>query len=249
MYGWRARIGLMIAHSNTIMEPEFNRVMPEGVSVHASRVRIEKITVDGLRDMNRNVDRALEDLSEIGASVFAYACTAASFVGSAEEDRQVKQRIEERMGRPAVTAAGSVLRSLERLKAKRISVATPYPAPVNEKVKAFLESQGFEVVNIDGVDFGKIAPYPPLSDTPVSHPGLQPPHMMYKIARSCFAEGSDALFVSAAGVRTFDVIEHLEADLGVPVISSGQAIMREALEAAGVRSPISGYGRLLRFQD
>jgi len=245
MYGWRARIGLMIAHSNTIMEPEFNRVAPEGVSIHAARVRIEKITVDGLRNMNANVDRAVEDLSEIGAGSFAYACTAASFVGSREEDAAVAKRIEERTGVPTVTAAGSVLRALERVGARRISVATPYPGDVNDKVKAFIEGQGFEVVNIGGMDFGKIAPFPPLAETPVSHPGLQPAHVIYKLGRKCFAQGSDALFVSAAGIRTFEVIDSLEKDLQVPVISSGQAIIWAALHAAGVHEQIGGYGKLL----
>ena len=48
MYGWRARIGLIIAHSNTTMEPEFSRVAPEGVSVHAARVKVGARSIEGL---------------------------------------------------------------------------------------------------------------------------------------------------------------------------------------------------------
>ena len=33
MYGWRARIGMVMAEVNTAMEPEFNRLAPEGVTV------------------------------------------------------------------------------------------------------------------------------------------------------------------------------------------------------------------------
>lgn len=245
MYGWRARIGLLIAHSNTIMEPEFNRIAPEGVSIHAGRVRIEKITVEGLRDMNRNVERAVEDLSEIDAASFAYACTAASWVGSHDADRAMAKKIEDRTGRPAVTAAGSVLDGLRALGAKRISVATPYPEDVNVRVKAFIESQGFEVLGIGGQDLGRIAPLPPLAEGIASHPGLQPPYLAYKIGKKCFVKGSDALFVSAAGIRTVDVLGALEHDLGVPVVSSAQAIMWAALRAAGVNEPISGCGRLM----
>lgn len=249
MYGWRARIGLMIAHSNTIMEPEFNRVLPEGVSVHTSRVRIEKVTVDGLRDMNRNVEGALENLCEIDAASFAYACTAASWVGSHEADREMAKKIEDRTGRPAVTAAGSVLDGLRALGVRRLSVATPYPPEVNVHVKAFIESQGFEVLNIGGENFGRIEPLPPLAEGIASHPGLQPPYLSYKIGRKNFARGSDALFISAAGIRTLDVIEALECDLGVPVVSSSQAIIWAALRAAGVREAIPGYGKLLRVAD
>jgi maleate isomerase len=41
------------------------------------------------------------------------------------------------------------------------------------------------------------------------------------------------------------VIEALEQDLGKPVISSNSAMMWHALRLAGVRQPVTGYGRLL----
>jgi len=41
------------------------------------------------------------------------------------------------------------------------------------------------------------------------------------------------------------VLEVLERDLGKPVISSNQASLWRALDLAGVRESISGFGRLL----
>ncbi len=38
MYGRRGRIGLLVPGGNSVMEPEFHRMAPDGVSTHANRV-------------------------------------------------------------------------------------------------------------------------------------------------------------------------------------------------------------------
>jgi maleate cis-trans isomerase len=52
--------------------------------------------------------------------------------------------------------------------------------------------------------------------------------------------------LSGTGLPTAAVLETLERDLGVPVISSNQACLWRALRLAGVREPVPGFGRLLR---
>ena len=44
---------------------------------------------------------------------------------------------------------------------------------------------------------------------------------------------------------TIKILETLEQDLGKPAISANSAMMWHALGLAGVRHPVSGYGRLL----
>ena len=38
MYGWRGRIGLIMASTNAVTEGEAHRMVPEGVSVHYTRI-------------------------------------------------------------------------------------------------------------------------------------------------------------------------------------------------------------------
>ena len=38
--GWRAKFGVIIPTENTITEPEFNAMKPEGVTVHFTRMPI-----------------------------------------------------------------------------------------------------------------------------------------------------------------------------------------------------------------
>jgi maleate cis-trans isomerase len=47
---------------------------------------------------------------------------------------------------------------------------------------------------------------------------------------------------------TIPILETLEQDLGKPVISAASAMMWNALQLAGVRPHVPGYGRLLRSE-
>ena len=69
--------------------------------------------------------------------------------------------------------------------------------------------------------------------------------VMQALARLVDTEDAEAVFLSGTGMPTLPVLELLEQDLGKPVISSASAMMWDALRLAGVRQPISGYGRLL----
>jgi maleate isomerase len=59
MYGWRARIGLLIPSVNATVEPEFNRFLPEGVSVHVARMVIEELTDPGFPGWRKDLNRPL----------------------------------------------------------------------------------------------------------------------------------------------------------------------------------------------
>ena len=101
MYGWRARIGLLIAHPNTIMEPEFNRPHRRAFR-SAGRVR-SKNHGDGLRDMNQNVERAVGSLG-VEAS---FAMPALRRLGRPHEADRAMAKIEDRAGRPYGRRIGS----------------------------------------------------------------------------------------------------------------------------------------------
>ena len=49
--GWRAKIGLIYMASSTVMEPEFNAMAPEGVSIHTTRIPLPKASAEGIKSM------------------------------------------------------------------------------------------------------------------------------------------------------------------------------------------------------
>ena len=237
MYGQNGRIGLLVPSVNTVVEPEFNRLIPEGISVHAARMRNSRSDVDDSKAMLQHVERAADELGSAHVDVIAFACTASSFVEGVEGEIDLRDRIERAGDAKAVTTSGSVAGALRTLGIRRVAVATPYPDELNVLEKGFLEDEGIEVLAISGmgiVDAFSI--------------GRVTPQETYDFARRVWREDADGLFISCTNLRTIDVLARLEDELGVPVISSNLATCWGCLRALGCRETIDGYGRLLAEQ-
>ena len=249
MYGWRARLALILAHSNTVMEPEFHRLAPEGVSVHTSRVRIGGISVEGNLIGEAAMRNAVTLLSDINAKVFVWACTAANIAAGVDGDLMQARMISEMTGVPTVATSAALVEALTALDVHRIVLATPYSADLNASSAEFWKASGFEVLRISGVDLGgERKPMEPLSSKPISHAGLQFPHVAYNLARSAYDARAEAVVVSGAGLRTIEAACAFERDFGIPFVSSSLATTWAALQAANVRDRIEGYGCLMAQQ-
>ena len=57
---------------------------------------------------------------------------------------------------------------------------------------------------------------------------------------------ADGILISCGNLRTFEAIEPLEKDFGLPVVTSNQAGLWQALRMAGIEDKLPNLGRLLR---
>jgi maleate isomerase len=57
---------------------------------------------------------------------------------------------------------------------------------------------------------------------------------------------AEAYFLSCTNIQAVAAIDALETALGVPVISSNQAMIWHALRSAKISDRLHGYGQLLR---
>jgi maleate isomerase len=219
------------------MEPEFWRMAPEGVSVHTSRVRLSEVTPEALRLMASEVVRAAEELATAEVNVIVYGCTSGSLLEGVEWEERLRREIRERAGVEAITTAQAVVEALRALGIRRVAVATPYIDEINSRERSFLERSGFTVVRIRGLGI--------VRNTDI---GRQPPWVAYRLAKEVAREAgrsADGVFISCTNFRTIEVIELLESELQLPVVSSNTASMWLALRTLGIRDRLS-YGRLLR---
>jgi maleate isomerase len=219
------------------MEPEFWRMAPEGVSVHTSRVRLSEVTPEALRLMASEVVRAAEELATADVNVIVYGCTSGSLLEGVEWEERLRREIRERAGVEAITTAQAVVEALRALGIRRVAVATPYIDEINSRERSFLERSGFTVVRIRGLGI--------VRNTDI---GRQPPWVAYRLAKEVAREAgrsADGVFISCTNFRTIEVIELLESELQLPVVSSNTASMWLALRTLGIRDRLS-YGRLLR---
>jgi maleate isomerase len=216
------------------MEPEFYRTLTPYISVHSSRLRLREVTVSGLEAMERETERAAQELSDAGVNLLCYGCTSGSLFKGIGHDRVLIQRIEKQTGIPAIATAGAVIDALRALRSKKIAVATPYTKEIDDLETKFLDANGLEVMKIVGLGLARNLDI-----------GLQKPSIAYDLAKKANVAGADAVFISCTNFRTIDIIEKLEKELGKPVVSSNTATAWMILRTLRIKDRVQGYGQLL----
>ena len=81
MYGDLGKIGLMVPSVNTVVEPEMELMVPDGINVYATRLRNSRTDVKDSKLMLSHVERAADELASAHMDVIAFACTSSSFAG------------------------------------------------------------------------------------------------------------------------------------------------------------------------
>lgn len=233
MTGWRGNLGLIVPSSNTAAEAEFREYAPEGVSIHTARMPLESVTVDALDAMSDRAVECAELLAHADVDVIAYACTTGSLLHGPGFDAELEANLAATAGVPAVATALSVTRALDALGAERIGVVTPYVEELDERERDYLAAAGFDVDSIHGRGIE--------DNTEI---GALRPADAYRQVREVLDADQDAVFVSCTNYRAIGAIEDLEADLGVPVVTSNGATLRDACRTAGIA--VNGPGRLFR---
>jgi len=226
------RLGLLLPSSNTAMEEELARMLPgNDVTIHASRVRLTDVTPEALIEMENTSGEAALQLADAGVDIIEYTCSAKL---GYEHDREFAASLERLTNVPAVPYTEGVVEGLRSLGARRIAIASPYIAEVDELETEFYEGAGFDVVNIQG--FGII-------DNVKS--GLVSPESWYSFVKEVDRPDADAIFISCTQSRTLEALDGLEQELGKPVVAANVAALWIMLKRTGYQKRISGYGTLL----
>ena len=232
----RARLGVVVPSVNTVVEPWFNAVCPDGVTVHASRMLLDaNLTAEAVLRMDREEGlHAVEQLVSCKPASIAYCCTASSIVQGVQYDDVLIHEISRIAQVPAVTATRSIIIALGLLGARRIAVASPYAKEIDDAEHRFFTAAGFD---ISGSACLGIADAFRLADPT--------PQEIVELARRAWRDDSDALLITCLNLRSHEVVEHLERELGKPVVTSTQATLWQLLRAAGIEDRIAGFGQLL----
>jgi maleate isomerase len=229
MDGWRARIGLIIPSTNAVMEGAFWRLAPPGVSIYTSRILQVETTPESLVESAKHIETAANLLRTAEPDIVVYADTSGTFVGGEEWNQDITNTIESRSEARGLTTSTAVVEALRSLKARSLSVATPYTESINKRLTEYLKSHDFSIESICGMgisrnlDFGQISA-----------------QSVYSFAKRSFVR-SDALFIPCTNLDTLEILGALQDDLGVPVVTAVTATVKESLRCIGIACDI-GYG-------
>ena len=208
------------------------RMMPQGFMILNSTGTIRQL-------VDADFERQLQRIEEAAQDLVENKCDAIIIGGSPlftklgyGSDIEMEKKLTAKFGVPTSPGITGEIAALRSLNLKKLVVATPHEDSLNERMKAFLEASGFNVLKIQGYGVRKNAD---LTDMDI--------HAAYRIAKKLYEQASDAdgIFVPCPRWPTITDVDLLEREIGKPVVTSCQAYIWHALKMAKVKEP---YRRL-----
>jgi len=259
-YGYRAKVGLIVVGPNLNPTPEIVRMLPDYVQIRETRIHMAPVVnVEECSKLSEPLGNAAGLLAEglsspiLGnRSAIAFACTAGSLVGGPGWDKKeieimaaatadfpcacsVPAMESQSKGIPCTTTATAAEEAMHFMEFKKIVIAGPYIEEINERFKIFYEDSGFEVLKVVGLGIEDLYEM-----------GATKPSQAYRAAMEAMVPGADGIFITCTNFRCSDVIEEIENDSGIPVVTSNQATAWHLMKLLGINDIVEGYGQLLR---
>lgn len=225
--------GVLIPSTNTTVEIEFTRLVPESLQFHVAR-----LGKGGDTPFSPSLDADVAYQSKmLGNSKVEVVCLIQTSASLFEDgyDERIKAMISEGAGVSATTSAEAIGQAAQAMGTKRVALVSPYSDEVIGKAKAYYENNsGLDVVAAEG--FGATDAY--------AIGALDEIHAVDAFER-IDSPDVEALIVPGGNFPTMRHIAGWEARFGKPVITTNQVVLWSVMTAMGVREPIDGLGRLL----
>jgi maleate isomerase len=240
--GRRAKWGVIIPSTNTVVEHDLNAVRPEGITFHAGRMYLETGDLSSddafkalLGQIQTSLEIAIRDVLTCEPDYLVMGMSAETFWGGKAGGAEFTRRVEQLSGLRVATGAAACEQAVSALGLERISVLTPYQPVGDEQVEAFFSDIGVEIVRLVGLrcpSATAIAEVTPATLRPILH-GLD-------------GDDVDAIIQVGTNLSMLALAEHAERELGKPVVAINAATLWHALRDNGFDDRFEGYGTLLR---
>ncbi len=231
-FGWRLRLGMLLPSSNQVAEPELPSMLPDGVAVHTTRLKLVGGGPEQLLKMTEKVEEAAELVADAGTDLIVFHCTAVSTY-DAEMEKRIGERIRKATGKPSIATSEALTAAFRALNARKIVLLSPYKEDVNLREVDYFAHNQIDVIKQKGLALSGGNAYAAVE-----------PGAWYRMTMDNLDVRADAYFLSCTTIRSTPIIAALERDLGKPVVTSNQAMVWHALRTGGVRDQMPGFGKL-----
>jgi arylmalonate decarboxylase len=228
-------IGLVVPFA-TDEVPFEGPLMYPGVRFIARGVGVRNLTPEGYEPAWNGILPAADYLATQNVDAIMVIGTSLTFFRGPAAHRQLLADLRRRTGLPVSTMSQAILDGLREVGAKRVAVATAYSDVVNRRLKELLADGGFDVLSLECFDLLEFG-----------GPSKKTEADIIALSGSAVAgaKGAEGILISCGGLRTLGVAQPLEANHGIPVVSSATAAFWAAMRLVGESGRVPGYGRLL----
>jgi len=240
--GWRRKFAVLVPSTNTVVQPEFDAMRPEGVTNHISRIRIPNMPLASDADFRLLVERiAAAQLEAVDSALscepdhVVLGISVETFWGGLAASRTLKRELEEHTGLEVTMGAQACDAAFARLGVRRLAVLTPYFPVGDRNVRAFFEESGYTVVRIRGLQCG--------SPVLIAH---VPQETLRAAVGELDGDDVDAVIQVGTNLAMARLAAQMEAERARPVLAINACIYWHALRTNGIADRIAGWGSLLQ---
>jgi len=242
---WRMAFGVTTPSTNTVCQPEYDSMRPEGVTNHIARMVIADNPVSTDEDFAQqieDIDAALEDavdrVMDAKPNAFILGISAlAVWGGNVEWGEELKRRVRKVAGWdiPVAIASDAVVAALQAHGIKqKIAIMEPYYPCIEPKLQGVLGHYGYEILNFCHMR-GK---------SPGSY-SMVTAQDMIKAIKSIDSPDVEAIVAFGANLPFARLADEAERWLDKPVIQINACTYWHALRSNGINDKVHGYTQLL----
>lgn len=237
--------GVTTPSTNTVVQPEYDDMRPEGVTNHIARMVIADNPVGSdadftkqIEDINAALEDAVDRVMDAKPNAFILGISALSvWGGNVEWGEELKRRVRKVAGWdvPVTISSDAVVAGLKAHGvARKIAVMEPYYPCIEPRLQGVLGAHGYEIVRFCHMR-GK---------SPASYSVLTARDMINAV-KSIDGNDVEALVAFGANLPFAKLADEAERWLDKPVLQINATTYWHALRTNGVTDKIYGYGQLL----
>lgn len=240
--GYRAVLGVIGPSTNTVVQPDMERMRPVGVTNHYRGIFVtdpvalsNEDFLAGTTAISDNTMAAVREAMTCKPDYLVLGMSAITFYGGIAGGAKFKAEVEALAGVGASTGSESTVAALKAFGGiKRVSFVSPYYPVANAEVRRYLQESGFETVR----DV-------PLECKCWTDIAKVPPERLSEVIAYLDGPDVDAIVQVGTNLSMVQLAADKERELGKPVIAINTSTYWHALRAIGITDKISGVGRLL----
>ena len=230
------KVGLLALSTDLTIENDFNTICHKlPFDLFINRIHNENpLTKENLLKMHNQIESVTEKiLPGQKINTIAYGCTSGTI---AIGEEKVKEKIQlAKPGCYVTTPITSALKVFKEMNLKKIALFTPYPESVNKTILEYFNKKDINIVSFSTFNI----------DLDEDIASVDPKHLLETLIKLDIND-ADALFVSCTALPVLQIIDKVEKKINKIVLSSNQTLIWDTLRSVGYKSPIEGYGKLLR---
>ena len=230
------KVGLLALSTDLTIENDFQSICQKlPFDLFVNRIHNENpLTKENLKKMYDQIESVTEKiLPGQKINTIAYACTSGTI---AIGEEKVKEKVQLAKADCYVTTpVTSAIKAFKEMNLKNIALFTPYPESVNKTILEYFERKNINIVSFSTFNI----------DLDEDIASVDPKYLLETLVKLDIKD-ADALFVSCTALPALQILDQVEKKINKIVLSSNQTLIWDTLRSIGYKSPVEGYGKLLR---